>query len=97
MHVLADTLGSVGVIISTILIQQFGWTGFDPLASILIAVLIFISVIPLIKSTASILMLSINDDELERDIIEGLKEVNARSSTSASLPLFIYLRFSLLI
>jgi len=26
LHVLADTLGSVGVIISTLLINQFGWT-----------------------------------------------------------------------
>ncbi|KAJ2539267.1 hypothetical protein EV175_006365, partial [Coemansia sp. RSA 1933] len=47
LHVLADTLGSVGVIISTLLIRQFGWTGFDPLASIAIAVLIFASVVPL--------------------------------------------------
>ncbi|PVU97260.1 hypothetical protein BB561_000685 [Smittium simulii] len=51
LHVLADTLGSVGVIISTILINWFGWTGFDPLASIMIAVLIFASVIPLVKNS----------------------------------------------
>ncbi|KAK9765035.1 hypothetical protein K7432_006950 [Basidiobolus ranarum] len=57
LHIMADTLGSVGVIISTLLIEQFGWTGFDPIASIFIAVLIFLSVIPLIRSSMSILML----------------------------------------
>ncbi|KAI9293760.1 cation efflux protein [Neoconidiobolus thromboides FSU 785] len=58
LHILADTLGSVGVIISTLLIQYFGWTGFDPLASIFIAVLIFFSVLPLIQSSFSILLLT---------------------------------------
>ncbi|RIB09423.1 cation efflux protein [Gigaspora rosea] len=75
LHVLADTFGSVGVLISTLLIQQFGWTGFDPLASILIAGLIFISVIPLIKNSSSVLMLTIND-ELEYQITEGLHELS---------------------
>lgn len=74
LHVLADTLGSIGVIISTLLINQFGWTGFDPLASIFIAVLIFMSVVPLIKHSAAVLMLSINDN-LEYHITEGLHEV----------------------
>ncbi|CAG8777041.1 4605_t:CDS:1, partial [Dentiscutata heterogama] len=73
LHILADTFGSIGVLISTLLIQQFGWTGFDPLASILIAGLIFISVIPLIKHSSSVLMLTIND-ELEYQITEGLHE-----------------------
>ncbi|CAG8748484.1 5999_t:CDS:2, partial [Dentiscutata erythropus] len=75
LHILADTFGSIGVLISTLLIQQFGWTGFDPLASILIAGLIFISVIPLIKHSSSVLMLTIND-ELEYQITEGLHELS---------------------
>ncbi|CAG8681986.1 7026_t:CDS:2, partial [Acaulospora morrowiae] len=74
LHILADTLGSVGVIVSTILIQKFGWTGFDPLASLLIAGLIFASVLPLIKHSASVLMLSVTGD-LERNISEGLHEL----------------------
>ncbi|KAK9711584.1 hypothetical protein K7432_007749 [Basidiobolus ranarum] len=57
LHIMADTLGSVGVIISTLLIEQFGWTGFDPIASIFIATLIFLSVLPLIKNSMNILML----------------------------------------
>ncbi|KAJ2848497.1 putative zinc transporter msc2 [Coemansia brasiliensis] len=61
LHVLADTLGSVGVIISTLLIQQFGWTGFDPLASIAIAGLIFASVVPLVRDSMHMLLLRLPD------------------------------------
>ncbi|CAG8501383.1 7475_t:CDS:2 [Cetraspora pellucida] len=75
LHILADTFGSIGVLISTLLIQQFGWTGFDPLASILIAGLIFMSVMPLIKHSSAVLMLTIND-ELEYQITEGLHELS---------------------
>ncbi|KAJ2816437.1 hypothetical protein FBU31_006577 [Coemansia sp. 'formosensis'] len=62
LHVLADTLGSVGVIISTLLIQWFGWTGFDPLASIAIASLIFASVVPLVRDSMHMLLLRLPDD-----------------------------------
>ncbi len=58
LHVLADTMGSVGVIISTLLIQQFGWYIADPICSIFIAVLIFISVLPLLRDSAEILLLA---------------------------------------
>ncbi|KAI8370433.1 cation efflux family-domain-containing protein [Radiomyces spectabilis] len=61
LHIMADTLGSVGVIISTLLIQWFGWTGFDPIASLFIAILIVLSVIPLIRQSAAVLMLELDD------------------------------------
>ncbi|TRY91874.1 hypothetical protein DNTS_017673 [Danionella cerebrum] len=54
LHVLADTLGSVGVIISTVLIKQFGWLIADPICSLFIATLIFLSVIPLLKDACEI-------------------------------------------
>ena len=57
LHVLADTLGSVGVIISSFLMQQFGWYIADPLCSMCIAIMIFASVIPLIKHSSSLLLL----------------------------------------
>ena len=57
LHVLADTLGSVGVILSTLLIQTFGWNIADPICSLFIAVLIFVSVLPLVKETALVLLL----------------------------------------
>eukprot|EP00127_Corallochytrium_limacisporum_P005916 Clim_evm61s214 gene=Clim_evmTU61s214 len=48
LHVLADALGSVGVIISTLLIENFGWLAADPICSMFIAALIFSSVLPLL-------------------------------------------------
>ncbi|KAK3747567.1 hypothetical protein QZH41_015795, partial [Actinostola sp. cb2023] len=56
LHVLADTLGSVGVIISAVLIHQFGWMMADPICSMFISVLIVLSVIPLLKDSTGILM-----------------------------------------
>ncbi|CAL1714942.1 unnamed protein product [Somion occarium] len=61
LHVMADTLGSVGVIISTVLIQFYGWTGFDPIASLFIAILIAASVVPLIVDTGKVLLLDLAD------------------------------------
>ncbi|KAI5797614.1 cation efflux family-domain-containing protein [Geopyxis carbonaria] len=58
LHILADALGSVSVVISTVLIHYTGWPGFDPLASVLIAVLIFASSVPLVRSSASNLLLT---------------------------------------
>lgn len=63
LHVLADTLGSVGVIISSILIQQFGWYLADPICSICISAMIFISVIPLLKHSSRLLLLRMPRDE----------------------------------
>jgi zinc transporter 5/7 len=74
LHVMADTLGSVGVIISTLLIERYGWTGFDPIASIFIALLIFASVVPLVLDSAKILLLCL-DDETERQVRKALGKV----------------------
>ena len=56
LHILADTLGSVGVIISAVLMQMFGWMIADPICSIFIALLIALSVLSLIKESIVILM-----------------------------------------
>lgn len=77
-HVLADTLGSVGVIISTLLIERYGWTGFDPLASIFIAVMIFASVVPLIADSGRILILDMGP-EREEEVKKALVEVRRAS------------------
>ena len=53
---MADTLGSVGVILSSLFIEYFGWLRSDPLCSIVIAVLIFLSVIPLLKDSILVLL-----------------------------------------
>ncbi|XJO70992.1 hypothetical protein BDV3_000586 [Batrachochytrium dendrobatidis] len=56
LHVLSDTLGSVGVIVSTLLILMFGWTWTDPLCSIFIAILTIFTTWPLLKSAGNTLL-----------------------------------------
>lgn len=56
LHILADTLGSVGVIVSAILMNQFGWMIADPICSMFIATMIGLSVLPLLRDSISILM-----------------------------------------
>ncbi|KAL4236082.1 hypothetical protein ACF0H5_004468 [Mactra antiquata] len=56
LHILADTLGSVGVIISSGLIHYFGWMVADAVCSMFISVLIIISVLPLLRDSVGILM-----------------------------------------
>jgi len=62
LHILADTLGSVAVVISTLLVHFYGWSGFDPLASFFIAVMIFASAVPLVISSAKTLLLTVPAD-----------------------------------
>jgi len=56
LHVMSDTLGSIGVIISALLIKFFGWYKADALASIIIASLIFYSALRLVWETLDVLM-----------------------------------------
>jgi len=56
LHVLADALGSLGVITSSLCIRFFGWRLADPLASIFISLLILASAGPLISATAGPLL-----------------------------------------
>ncbi|EGD78553.1 zinc transporter 7 [Salpingoeca rosetta] len=56
LHIMADTLGSVGVIASSLLIHHFGWMIADPICSIFISVLIFVSTWPLLRDSGAILM-----------------------------------------
>jgi len=56
LHILADLLGSVGVIASSILIMMFGWYMADAICSAITSVLILVSVIPLLKSSVTTFM-----------------------------------------
>ena len=76
LHILADTLGSVAVVISTLLIHFYQWSGFDPLASCVIAILIFASALPLVGSTAKTLLLT-----LPADVEYGLRDTLGGVST----------------
>lgn len=88
LHVLADTMGSAAVIVSTILIWLTGWNGWDPVASIIIAALIFLSAIPLVQSSAKNLLLAVPDgvEYGLRDALGGVGEL--RGVASYSVPRF---------
>ena len=69
LHILADTLGSVGVIISSLMIQYYGWLIADPICSLFIAILVFMSVIPLLRdSTHALLLATANQDEVSHTL-----------------------------
>jgi zinc transporter 5/7 len=57
LHVLADCLGSVGVIVSSLLVRYRGLYVADPICSFVISLMILASSVPFIKLTASTLML----------------------------------------
>jgi len=57
LHIMADLLGSVGVIISSLLVEHYLWYRADPLCTLFIAIMILYSVFPLLKSSAETLLL----------------------------------------
>ncbi|KAJ5087079.1 hypothetical protein NUU61_008386 [Penicillium alfredii] len=88
LHILADTLGSVAVVISTVLVHYSGWAGYDPLASCFIAILIFASAVPLVSSTAKTLLLALPADT-EYNVRETLAGVSTlRGVVSYTVPKF---------
>lgn len=56
IHVLGDLLGSLGAIIASILIYVFNFTIADPIASILVSIIILKSAIGISRSSLNILM-----------------------------------------
>jgi cobalt-zinc-cadmium efflux system protein len=56
LHVLGDTLSSVGVIVSGIIIYYTGWLYADPVASILIGVIILFGGIRVVKEALTIFL-----------------------------------------
>jgi cobalt-zinc-cadmium efflux system protein len=80
LHVLSDTLGSVGVILAGGLILAFGWYWADPVASMVISLLVVYSAWSLLRETVAVLMeeapAHINVDEV-RDSIMSVRGVSA--------------------
>ena len=88
LHVLADALGSVAVIVSTLLTKFYPWSGWDPLAALIIAVLIFASAVPLAISSGKNLLLSLPGD-VEYAIRNTLQELSAlRGVVGYNVPRF---------
>ncbi len=56
LHVIADALGSVAAVVSAALVLGLGWMGADPIASLVIAVLIAGATLPLVLEAGRILL-----------------------------------------
>lgn len=56
LHVLGDLLGSVAAIVAALVILWTGWTPIDPILSLLVALLILRTTMPLLRRTAHILL-----------------------------------------
>ena len=82
LHVLGDALGSIGVLISGLVIRFTGWTPVDAIVSLFIAALILVSGWRLVRETISVLLESsprhLDTDALRQDLmaIEGVRDVH---------------------
>ncbi len=74
LHVVTDALGSVQAIVAGALIWAFGWTWTDPLASVLIGILVIYSAWSLLRETVAVLMEGVPGhielDEVRSSILE---------------------------
>ena len=89
LHILADTLGSVGVVVSTLLIKYKGWYFTDPACSIFISALIIASVIPLVRSSAEMLLQRMPRG-VEGHIQHLMKQVTAINGVSSCQALHVW-------
>jgi len=73
LHLMGDTLGSLGAIASGLAILGWGWTWADPVASMLIAALIVVSGWRLLKDAMAVLMegtpAHLDCDRLQRAVL----------------------------
>ena len=79
-HLVADALGSVGVVIAAIGVGVLGWTWADPITSILISLLVLVAVWRLLRDTVVVLLEAtppgLDPDEVE-DALEEVPGVRA--------------------
>ncbi|MFA7744091.1 cation diffusion facilitator family transporter [Salinicoccus roseus] len=73
LHVISDMLGSVGAIIAALLIIFFGWEWADPLASVIVAVLVLRSGYFVTKSGLHVLMEGTPEDVDMDDVVETIQ------------------------
>ncbi len=75
LHVMADTLGSVGAISAGAAIYFFGWRWADPVASFIIATLVLYSAWGLVRETLDVLMEGVPRGISIEDVTEALKRL----------------------
>lgn len=73
VHVLADMLGSVGAIVAAVVILATGWLAADPLASILVALMILYGAWMVVRDSAHILIEGAPEGIAPADVEADLK------------------------
>ena len=73
LHVLSDMLGSVGAIAAALLMMFFGWGWADPLASVIVAVLVLRSGYYVTKSSLHVLMEGTPENVDVESVIQTIK------------------------
>ena len=72
LHVLGDALGSVGAIVAALAMMFFGWQLADPVAALVITVLILVSAWRLVRESVDVLMLGTGDLDTLRAVAGAL-------------------------
>ncbi|GAB1157071.1 CDF family zinc transporter CzcD [Paenibacillus illinoisensis] len=76
LHVISDMLGSIGAIAAALLMMFFGWGWADPLASVIVAVLVLRSGFFVTKSSLHILMEGTPANVDVNDLVQTIKKVD---------------------
>lgn len=91
LHVISDMLGSVGAIIAALLIMYLGWGWADPLASVMVSILVLRSGYLVTKSSVHVLMEGtpenveiekVTEKILNTDGINGIHDLHIWTITS---------------
>ncbi len=101
LHVIGDLLGSVGAIIAAILIMSFNWYIADPIASMIVSVLVLYSGWNVLKESVNILMeakpSNIDSDKVistlqSVDGVEGVHDLHIWMITSEFSSMTVHLK-----
>ena len=76
LHMLADTLVSVGVVVSGLVISWTGWGWIDPVIGILIAIVILVSTWKLLSESLRLSIDAVPESIDPDEILEEMKEVS---------------------
>lgn len=80
LHVISDMLGSVAAIIAALLIMFFDWGWADPVASVIVAILVFISGLRVTNSAIHILMEGTPSNVDLNEVIKMIEDVQGIKS-----------------
>jgi len=76
LHVIGDLFGSIGAIVAALLIMFFNWAWADPLASVIVAVLVLVSGFRVTKDSVHVLMEGAPKGIELEEVISSIKQVD---------------------